>query len=94
MKIRFSQVSVPALLYVVQNNLLFLALSKLNAATYQVCSILKFSKFFSGHLPIENSDNGALLGDDASTSVEWSKVVGADGLDERGGTRSVADREG
>lgn len=30
------KVSVPALLYVVQNNLLFLALSKLDAATYQV----------------------------------------------------------
>ena len=30
------QVAVPAVLYVVQNNLLFLALSKLDAATYQV----------------------------------------------------------
>ncbi len=30
------KVAVPALLYVVQNNLLFLALSKLDAATYQV----------------------------------------------------------
>lgn len=30
------QMSVPAVLYVVQNNLLFLALSKLDAATYQV----------------------------------------------------------
>lgn len=30
------KVSVPAISYVVQNNLLFLALSKLDAATYQV----------------------------------------------------------
>ena len=30
------KLAVPALMYVVQNNLLFLALSKLDAATYQV----------------------------------------------------------
>ena len=33
------KVSVPAILYVVQNNLLFFALSKLDAATYQVSSL-------------------------------------------------------
>ena len=35
----FLKVAVPALLYVVQNNLLFLALSKLDAATYQVYQV-------------------------------------------------------
>ncbi|KAJ1374324.1 hypothetical protein KIN20_036991 [Parelaphostrongylus tenuis] len=43
------KVSVPAVLYVIQNNLLFLALHKLDAATYQVTYQLKIltTAFFS-----------------------------------------------
>ena len=39
--IEIVKVSVPSFLYVVQNNLLYLALTNLDAATYQVCYQLK-----------------------------------------------------
>ena len=40
------KLAVPALMYVVQNNLLFLALSKLDAATYQVLFFTSFNFLF------------------------------------------------
>jgi UDP-sugar transporter A1/2/3 len=39
--IEMLKVSVPSFLYVIQNNLLYLALSNLDAATYQVCYQMK-----------------------------------------------------
>ncbi len=35
-----AKILIPALLYTMQNNLLFLALSNLDAATFQVCLLL------------------------------------------------------
>lgn len=35
------RVAVPAFLYTIQNNLLFISLTKLDAATYQVCDLYK-----------------------------------------------------
>ena len=39
------KLSVPALLYVVQNNVLLIALTNLNSATYQVCYMIPYTKY-------------------------------------------------
>ncbi len=44
------KISVPSLVYTVQNNLLYFALSHLNAATYMVC----YQVFLSDQLKINN----------------------------------------
>lgn len=41
------KLAIPAFLYVVQNNLLFIALSNLDAATYQVSEEEHFEVFIS-----------------------------------------------
>ncbi|CAD6194388.1 unnamed protein product [Caenorhabditis auriculariae] len=68
------KVAVPAVLYVIQNNLLFFALSKLDAATYQVTYQLKIltTAFFSVVL-LSKSLNLALVqmpSDDSKKTVE------------------------
>lgn len=40
-KIDTLKVCVPSLLYVIQNNLAYLAVSHLNVVTYQVCTLMK-----------------------------------------------------
>ena len=57
------KVGIPALLYVIQNNLLFLALSCLDAATYQVRIFCLFSLcYIAGHISTQSAHYGLLLG--------------------------------
>uniref|UniRef100_A0A915CVW2 UDP-N-acetylglucosamine transporter n=1 Tax=Ditylenchus dipsaci TaxID=166011 RepID=A0A915CVW2_9BILA len=60
------KIGIPALLYVVQNNLLFLALSKLDAATYQVTSQLKILTTVAFSM---------LMLDKKLTKIKWISLV-------------------
>lgn len=79
---------IPAALYTIQNNLLFVALSNLDAATYQVCfpsfvyqCPLSTSSFYSsffpvlGYLSAQNSDNRCLLSHYASQALRTHQMA-------------------
>ena len=55
------KLTVPAILYTVQNNLLFIALSYLDAATYQVCYHF-FIQDVLKRAPVLNSSNSGNIG--------------------------------
>ena len=68
--IRFREtlwVAVPAFLYTIQNNLLYIALSKLDAATYQVsslqCVTMVISGVHVGHISVEVINHSIILCD-------------------------------
>lgn len=73
------KVAVPALIYTIQNFLLYLAVENLDAATYMVFFQLINSCINCitclGHLSIENLDDCIVYGFDAQASVVDSSMV-------------------
>lgn len=84
------KVGVPALLYVIQNNLLFLALTMLDAATYQVGE-LEGVLLLLGDLPTEDPDNCSLLRHHAEKEVGQNEVGCPGSFDLRGGLGAAAE---
>lgn len=87
------KLAIPSSLYLLQNNLVLLALSWLDAATFQVQHLsvnIQLNRWalsnqfnFTGHLPIEDFDNSFLFSAAAEKRNQTSSVAGFTYFDER-----------